>query len=748
MEPPSSTSSRTKAGSPAGVAVSRLNPEVVYPDTATIAPDDVGYKTSVYELELPEWGIADPLAVVLGKPNYTRAHRQIIYFPLYAVRKAKVRAQIGVFEVPTAQLLHIFHDGQLDVDQLEEPPVLYSFVTPAYLAKLDASPRLWSAADGSPVHGSASNPASSSPSSSPSIEPMLDDVMEDDHLHLRVRADRVSATKQATAAVAAEPVWTDVPGFQPKDPLPEETPADAERIRGEFRESVRSSWLEKFMKNSHYRLRDDPAAERNGDSFFAVVRDAFKDIGKEASVAALRALVANEMTEDVFHRYRQVFLGYADALASLQNERDQLEATMQEYKRRIRNDPTHSMADTQLLVQQYQRMDAERKLLQQKIEQTERSRDDTVGNLQHVDTLEKMRQHIQTSAFAADDWAQATLERLLNVKVIVLSEAAFAANDLTGVLLCHDVANSGTEWVQRQSFVPDYYILATVSAASVYRLVSYKHRTLLKFGELPHDMKIQVLNKCLSGTSGIYHAISDFRNFKTKFGLDPDEGVPTDYRDHPAAGDLFDPSTKFVFYVRSDKSAKPGHGDGETVHPADVVRYAPLGGKSFVDWRKKLDDEWTGNAIAIDGHRWASVEHYMQAVKFKKTHPDVYLMFSLDTDPHSELATQVKAAKAFKGLVQPVVAPSTEPASAATKKPPSSGAPQRVRVLAPDMDFNAARAEEERTKALRAKFTGNPELRNILQMTQSALLLHKGRVGEPLQPDLLLMQIRKELQPQ
>jgi hypothetical protein len=63
------------------------------------------------------------------------------------------------------------------------------------------------------------------------------------------------------------------------------------------------------------------------------------------------------------------------------------------------------------------------------------------------------------------------------------------------------------------------------------------------------------------------------------------------------------------------------------------------------------------------------------------------------------------------------------------------------------MDFNAARAEEERTKALRAKFTGNPEFRNILQMTHSALLLHKGRVGEPLQPDLILMQIRKEIQP-
>jgi hypothetical protein len=745
MEPPtSSTSSRNKTGSPAGVAVSRLNPEVVYPDTATIAPDDVGYKTSVYELQFPELGIVDPLAVVLGKPNYTRAHRQIIYFPLYAVRKAKVRAQIGVFEVPTAQLLHIFHDGQLDVDQLDEPPLLYSFVTPAYLAKLDASPRVWL----SSVDGTSNAPADS-PSSTvgTTVEPMLDDVMEDDHLHLRVRADRVSATKQATAAVAATPVWTDVPGFQPKDPLPEETQADAERIRGEFRDSVRSSWLEKFMKNGHYRLRDDPAAERNGDSFFAVVRDAFKDIGKEASVAALRALVANEMTEDVFHRYRQVFLGYADTLATLQNERDQLETTMQEYKRRIRNDPTHSMADTQLLVQQYQRMDAERKLLQQKIEQTERSRDDTVGNLQHVDTLEKMRQHIQTSAFAADDWAQATLERLLNVKVIALSETAFGADDLTGVMLCPDVANGGTEWVQRQSFSPDYYILATVSADSVYRLVSYKHRTLLKFGELPYDMKIQVLNKCLSGTSGIYHAISDFRNFKTKFGLDPDEGVPTDFRDHPAAGDLFDPSTKFVFYVRSDKSAKPGHGDGETVHPADVVRYAPLGGKAFLDWRKKLDDEWTGNAISIDGHRWASVEHYMQAVKFKKTHPDVYLMFSLDTDPKSELATQVKAAKAFKGLVQPVAAP-TEPASAAaTKQPPSSAPPKRVRVLAPDMDFNAARAEEERTKALRAKFTGNPEFRNILQMTHSALLLHKGRVGEPLQPDLILMQIRKEIQP-
>ena len=144
--------------------------------------------------------------------------------------------------------------------------------------------------------------------------------------------------------------------------------------------------------------------------------------------------------------------------------------------------------------------------------------------------------------------------------------------------------------------------------------------------------------------------------------------------------------------------------------------------------------------MMIDGLKWASVTHYMQGVQYKKTHPDVYRMFSLTDDEESDLAKSVKSAKAFKGIVKEVEQEKEPDAKKKTKKPK-----KQVQVIAPDLDFDEKRREEERSKALTAKFHDNETMRMLLKATGNSLLIHKCGSGDPAVPDIGLMRVREAI---
>jgi predicted NAD-dependent protein-ADP-ribosyltransferase YbiA (DUF1768 family) len=342
-----------------------------------------------------------------------------------------------------------------------------------------------------------------------------------------------------------------------------------------------------------------------------------------------------------------------------------------------------------------------------------------------VDTLEKMRKYIATTSFWADNWAISTLERVLNIKTILFSERAFENHrgvgpDMDDVLLCSEVSR---ELQLTQKFSPDFYVMITYSGDH-YRLITYKSRKIFRFQEIPYDVKILVLNRCLTRMAGAFYMIDDFRNWKTKFGIDEDEGAPEDYDDSPGSGVLFNPETQFVFSGKS-RPAKPGKATGEKILARNVSKYATLYTEKNEDWRRMLDDDWDKTPIVVDGVKWTSITHYIQGVQYKKKNPDVYMMFSLDSDKDSKMAKDVKLAKAFKGVVKEV-----------DKK--------RV-IIAPDLDFDDEKRSEERMKALKSKFLDNPEMRAVLRMTQDALLLRREDTGEPPVADTELMRTRAML---
>jgi hypothetical protein len=232
-----------------------------------------------------------------------------------------------------------------------------------------------------------------------------------------------------------------------------------------------------------------------------------------------------------------------------------------------------------------------------------------------------------------------------------------------------------------------------------------------------------VLNKCLEKNAGVYYLIQDFRNLKTRLGLNPDEGRQEPDTEIEGDGTLFQSETVFVFYGNAEKSAKPGKADGEKIPEGKRSQYTTL--SKIDEWRKKLDDSWIGNPIVIDTHNWASVSHYLEGAKYKKGYPDMYLQFSLDSG--SDIAKDAKPETAHKKL-----------------KIQGEGE-KKAKALKVDVDYALGRDVEERKKALRAKFGDNALMATLLKETKTALLKKKEKRGTPAVPDLMLMQLRAEL---
>ena len=56
--------------------------------------------------------------------------------------------------------------------------------------------------------------------------------------------------------------------------------------------------------------------------------------------------------------------------------------------------------------------------------------------MKNINTLKEFKDLILTCNFWADTWAISTLERVLNIKLIIFSQEYFDAGDFNNVLLC------------------------------------------------------------------------------------------------------------------------------------------------------------------------------------------------------------------------------------------------------------------------------------------------------------------------
>ena len=262
--------------------------------------------------------------------------------------------------------------------------------------------------------------------------------------------------------------------------------------------------------------------------------------------------------------------------------------------------------------------------------------------------------------------------------------------------------------------------------------------------DLGNEVKRLVKEKCLEKIAGPYSLIADFTRAR---GSAPQTGVPPPHdgtkegegdgtlaaaaaEEPDLSSDLYSSGTVFRFYSKSADKPKPGKGEGETLGPEGSAAYVELG--KIPQWRKKLSNFWPAE-FKLDGHKWLSVEHYYQGSKFKKNNKDFYIQFSLDAKD-SAIAKDAALAEAAGGNTG--------------KYKGEVVRPKDIKVdgdfFAPQQGSAFTRAEQELESALRAKFTQQADLKELLIATGKAKLEHI-RQSKPAEVMANLMRVRREL---
>lgn len=676
------------------MVLSKLNSNINYIEKKAIDPEDIGHDSCFYVIDV----LDIPILIVLGKQKYTYSNKDVIYYPIYVVANEKIKAQIGVYETSLKKTINLVdEDGDIDIPKLGEP-LLYSFVNSSFLKKTETNPTNYM---NEPID------LTKEEEKPPAEEEDTDD--ESDVMKLKVSPQKVSEEKQKTDKVIEKGIFIIDKEFTQPALLKEETESEADKIKLDYKDSSRNNWIEKFIKNTNYDIVDN---EGQGDCFFAVIRDAFKHIGQNTTVAKLRSLVASQLTDEVYQENRKLYDSFELEKEEIKKKLMELKKTNELYSQRIKK--IQDKDEMQKIITETKQIKELYKEKSKELKETIQLQKEYVGYMKDIQTMEQYRSYILTSNYWADAWTISVLEELLKIKVIILSEEAYESKSFDSVLNCGE-----KNILSKDIIEPNFYIMTTYSGDH-YRLVTYKKKHIFTYAEIPYDIKILIVNKCLEKNAGSYYAIQEFRNFKTQLGLDPDEGNPEkdETDDDELESYLYNKTTQFIIHSKSlDK--KPGKGTGERIEKDRQNEFAVL--TKIKNWRRKLDDSWSEAPFTVDQLKWASVEHYVQGSRFKKGFPEFYRQFSLDTP--SELSQNPEMAIMVGDI---------------TKTKHKNLRPAGIKM---DVDFKLGREPIEREAAIKAKFTQNEDLKQLLLATQDALLTKMQR-RKPAIPDILLMKLR------
>lgn len=667
------------------MVLSKINKEVSYPELKSVDSGDLKTEADLYQLEIKEVDVI----IAIGNGKNTYEDKNILFFPIYLVKHNNKVVQIGVYEIKASDYLTFLDDNNNpDIEKMEEP-LIYSFVTRDFLKKMRLEPDV---------------PLRRLDKGEEEDEDEEEGQQEGEE---EGREEEVEYNEYYEIPKEREDIFILTKGVPLPPLLHEETKKQAKDITKKYHETSKDTWIEKFMKNHKFDIVDN---EGGGDCLFATIRDAFSSILQQTSVNKLRKKLSNEATEEVFFNYKEQYDMYSSELVKSTNEIKELEAQYLAIKKKFsevidRSEQKIISVEAKKIKEQHDKLVEEKKVTAQILKDFK--------FMKGIDTLEAFKSKIRKCEFWADIWSISTLERVLNIKFIIMSSEMYKAGDIKNVLQCGHSYDKILE--EKRKFTPEFYIIVD-HTGNHYKLIGYKKKLIFKFVELPYDIKHMIVDKCMERNAGAFSIIPDFLRFKAReFKSVTKETQYEDITESKLRG-LYNDDIVFQFYSKSLDKPLPGKGNGEKIPTERLREYSELA--TIPQWRKKLSNFWV-EPFFLDNHRWSSVEHYYQGSKFKKTHSDFYLSFSLDSG--TDLSKDPMMAKA------------------AGNKKKINGTlltPLEVNI---DSDFKK-RESKELYAAQYAKFSQNEELKRLLLATGEAKLTQFVKSSEPMvQNELMLV---------
>ena len=668
---------------------SNIDSKVEYVITNSIDKSDLNHEAYVYNAKIYNKHIK----FVLGAPRLEFLSNNIMYFNIYLANNGSVISKIGIYETNNTDYAALLDsNGDIDLNKMSEP-IIFPFAKPLIMNNYELIDKFETMSNASDFN-SSDDGSSVNESTNVSEDEDDDDDYEEKPQKLTTQSyDLMELNSQ--------------------------TKEESDYEISNYEEDPSHKWINNYLRSNKYEILDN---EGGGDCFFAVLRDALKSVKIETSVKSIREKLANEVTEEIVATYKEFFDLFYNSMKKTQMQLQEHKKKHLTLKKMIT--ATSDGPDKMKMISDVKsNFDKMSNVSDQNNELEELTKEFYfMKDVVTVDDLKKTVSEVG-GKYWADNWALVTLERLYKVKFIVLSQDHFLNGEKELVLQCSE---GDKKLLEQGIFEPSYYIMTDYIKGIHYKLITYDKNTkrgALTFSELPYRIKELVLEKCMEKGAGLYVLIPDFKAFANTNGVQTSTITNTSKYDSlvstktPKSQD-YDDSIIIQIYNKS-KHEKVGEGSGESIKPELKTSKNILdlnNKKKYPEWRKKIDNDYLVPNLVIDGNNWSSVKHYMLGSRFKEL-VDLYgkFMKNGDVGANNEDALKLYNSNIVKKSVKTVILNDEE------FKKTESGLLE---------------------KALYAKFTQNDELREILLLTNNALInIFKQSKG--VSPATELMRVRK-----